>query len=159
MLIYLLNSPLCYWRVTWVLPNDLCQTPQVGINSQTICLCQKVEKSVRHLFCNCEYTRKILSDIVPLGHSFWKISNSPIPTTLHIDIRIGDLTEACQKFTHHSTCWGALEHIGQSILTHLAERNRRLRTIQLDLQKWLGNYQGLQSVLQAGVSQEGKFQA
>lgn len=35
------------------------------------------------------------------NQDFWKIQNMPTPTTTNSDIRLGDLAEACQKFTHH----------------------------------------------------------
>jgi len=64
-------------------------------------LCGQEIESINHLFFNCSYTRKLLLQLTEyLNYALWKISNSPTPA--HPDIRIWDVTEACQKFAHQA---------------------------------------------------------
>lgn len=64
--------------------------------SQTYFLSGKDDEKTSHLFFNCEYTGTLLLGIIRvLNDSIWKI----IPSLTLPDIRIGDITKACQKFT------------------------------------------------------------
>lgn len=78
----------------------------------TCFLCNSHDKSRSHLFFICPYSRAILLPLAEfLNHSFWKLQNMPILSLTSTDIRLGDLTEATPKFTHHyhlGVCYGTL---------------------------------------------------
>lgn len=92
------------WRVKWGYLTTFAKLQGWGRDTQTTCLlCNQEDETIRHMFFNSEFSRSILLAMTEqLGESFWKILNIPKPHTLQTDIRIGDLIEACQKFTHHS---------------------------------------------------------
>lgn len=65
------------------------------------------------------YTGKIiLSATEYVNQAIWKISKTPTLTVP--GIRIGDITEACQKLTHDSPPWGLhWNALGEPFLAHL----------------------------------------
>lgn len=75
----------------------------------TCLLCNVGDETRGHLFFNCTYFRVILLPLVEsLTDIFWKVLNIPKPSTNNLDIKLRDLTQACQKLTHHCPIWGLL---------------------------------------------------
>lgn len=82
-----------------------------------------------HLFFNFQYSRTVLlalSEI--LNNAYLKLANIPTPSLTAPNIRIGDLIEACQRFSHKSPPWDLLWNSLECTVWYLwSERNRRLK--------------------------------
>jgi len=92
-------------------------------------LCNLEDETRSHLFFNYFYSRSLLIPLAEhLNLAFWKIMIIPVPTQSSPDIRLGDLTEAAQKITHHSPPWGLLWNAIGCLSEHIwTERNKRYR--------------------------------
>lgn len=90
------------------------------IQTQRICLlCNTNDESRVNIFFNFPYPKTILLYLAEtLNHSFWKLSNIPMPTLNSPDVKVEDLTQVCQKFMHHSHPW-AVRKEQKAQATHL----------------------------------------
>lgn len=105
------------------------------------------EESSSHFFFNCPYNRFLIISLTEhLNFSFWKLLNIPILTQISPDIRMEDLTEVLQKFTHHSPLGQLLcNAIGCLSYYIWMERNRRF--IQhTPLGPWSGFYKVIKDI-------------
>lgn len=123
-------------------PHHLPNIKGLGNLGATCLLCSAKDESRSHFFFNCLYSISLLLPLAELlNHSFWKITNSPLLTLTYLDIRLGklnQLTEACQKFTHHSPPWGLLWNSVGSFAWYIwSERNRRFKQHTLKPQEVL----------------------
>lgn len=107
--------------------NILEPNSNVILSLSSCLLCNLKEKFRSHLFFNCSYFRSL--QILLAEHfnfSFWRLVNIPIPIQSSLDIRLGDLTKAVQKFTHHSSPLGLLWNAIGCLSWHIwTKRNKR----------------------------------
>lgn len=128
-----MTDGMILWRIKVKSLNTLARLQRWGINLllTTSPLCGLEEESI-HLFFKCSYTRYLLLEVTSrLNNAIWTRRGQapPAPT---VNIRIGDMMEIIERFTHKPAVGGTYWLTLGSLSWHKwSERNRRLKQCTL----------------------------